>query len=152
MSIIAFNFTKIAGEKKPGTTGKTEVNHSTKIISITEVPVGKQPALKFDCSHVITYMPGESKLEIHSEIIVLLEAAKVKSIISDFSKKKTFDPVIMEAIYNTVLGRSNVEALILSKDLNLPAPMRLPRLDINRAMEAKKDAAPVSKASGKKSK
>ena len=52
---------------------------------------------------------------------------KVKKAIDGWKKEKKVDKDIMTQVLNTALTRCNVQALILSQDLNLPPPIPLPR-------------------------
>jgi hypothetical protein len=44
----------------------------------------------------------------------------------------------MSAILNTVLTKCNIEALILSQEVNLPSPIPLPKVKVDSAEDTEK--------------
>ena len=60
------------------------------------------------------------------------DSKKVKQILDDWKKDKRLPKDIMTGILNTILNRSNVQALILSQDVNLPPPIQLPKVQIEQ--------------------
>ncbi len=143
MSVIAFNFTKIAGERKSGAAGKLNVQNQTKILDVKESPVGNQKALMFLFQHTSKYEPGFATLTLEGEVLVLSNEKEVKDTLASYAKTKQFGPELTQKVFNNVLTRTSMESLILAKDLNLPAPFKLPRIEVKPAA---KQAAPAAKA------
>lgn len=145
MSIIAFNLTKLNGERKSGPAGKLSVTNQTNLKDVQERPLGNQKALLFTFVHTSKYNPDYATLTMEGEVLVLSNEKQVKETLESFKTKKTFDQELSQKIFNNILNRVSIEALILSKNLNLPAPFKLPRIEFKNAT-AKAESKPVAKA------
>lgn len=130
MSIVAFNFTKIAGERKTGPAGKLSIKNQTGITDVKEQALGNQKALLFSFKHTILYEPGFATITMEGEVLVLSNEQEAKDTVATFKKNKTFNPVLTQKVMNAVLNRVSVQALIMARDLNIPAPIKLPRVEI----------------------
>ena len=138
MSIIAFNFTKINAERK-GVPGRASgIKANTGIKNVEETPIGSQKALKFTFAHIISYAPQLATIVLEGEVLVLSNDKEVKETLAEYKKNKTFNRSLTEKVYNAILSRANIEALLLSKELNLPAPFRLPHIAAKEGQEKPK--------------
>lgn len=140
MSVIAFNFTKVAGERKAGPAGKLNIRATSNVTDVSEQPLGNQKVLKFTFNHSITYEPSFASINMSGDVLVLSNDKEIKETLASFKKNKRFSPELTQKVMNTILNRVSIQALILSRDLNLPAPIKLPRLTIEtkEVKEAKK--------------
>jgi len=151
MSVVAFNFTKIAGERRQPEQGKLSVNNQTKLLSIKESPLGSQKALLFTFEHVTEYEPKLATITMVGEVLVLSNEAEIKETLELFSKQKPINKVLTEKVFNNILTRVSLQALLMARDLNLPAPFRLPSVSFNEAGPAAPAVEkPADKAKGKK--
>jgi len=144
MSMISFNFTTINAERKVARFDKYSVKNSTNITDIKEVPLGKQKALLFTFKNTIEYEPAIGSIVLGGEILFLSNDEEAKSVADEFKKNKKVDNKYAEAVYNHVLARSTVQSLIVARDLNLPAPIQMPR--VQPASAAEQPAAAPAKA------
>jgi len=64
------------------------------------------------------------------------EPKKAKEILSGWKKDKKLDKELMATLLNTLLVKCNVQALILSQQINLPPPIPLPKVQM-AAQESK---------------
>jgi hypothetical protein len=133
MTVIAFHFTKIAGERKPGNIGKASIKNQTQLTDVREEKVGTQKALTFSFSHKTLYEPVGANITIEGEVVALSNDKEVQETLASYKKNKSFNPDLMERVYNSILSRATVQTLLVAKDLNLPAPFKLPRLEIKPA-------------------
>jgi hypothetical protein len=138
MSVIAFNFTKIAGERKSGPANKLSINNKTQLVDVREAPIGSQKALLFAFSHVTKYEPGFATMTLEGEVIVLSNEKEVQETLAQYKKNKTFGPELTQKVFNAILNRTSIESIILAKDLNLPTPFKMPRVEV-----AQKGTAPA---------
>jgi hypothetical protein len=149
MSIVAFNFTRIAGERTAARVGKYSIRNETNIVDVKEVPLGKQKALLFVFKNNIAYEPGVGKIELSGDIVILAPDADITKNVELFAKTKRVETRYTELVYNTVLARSTVQALIIARDVGLPAPVAMPRVKPAPAASAEtatKSSAPVKNA------
>ena len=65
------------------------------------------------------------------EILYHEDPKKVKEIIADWKKDKKLPKELMALMLNTILSKCNIQALILSQEVNLPSPIPLPKVQVN---------------------
>ena len=144
MTIVGFNFNKIDVEKKDNVGGKINISNNVSIKNVvdTDLSLGteKQKAIKFVFEFTSKYEPELGKILLGGEVLFLDEAAKIKKITDDWKKDKRVEKELMTSILNTVLARCNIQALILSQEVNLPSPIPLPRVK-----SEEEEAAPAKK-------
>jgi hypothetical protein len=136
MTIIATNFTKISIEKTSSVKGKVSIanNVAIKNVEKTELAIGtaKQQALKFTFEFTVKYEPKVGNIVMNGELVFLEKAEKLTEITDEWKKSKKVPKDIMAPILNNVLTKCNVEALILSREINLPPPVQLPRVSVKK--------------------
>ncbi|MAG15487.1 hypothetical protein CMO88_00325 [Candidatus Woesearchaeota archaeon] len=133
MAIIGFNFTKILVEKKSKIKGKVDIknNVSVKDVEATDIPIGtsKQNALKFIFEFTSDYSPSVGQILFNGDVLYVDDPAKQTEVLKNWKKNKQVPKETMSEILNTVLMRCNVEALLLSRDVNLPPPIPMPKVE-----------------------
>jgi len=143
MTIVGFDFTKIDAEKKSPIKGKISINNNVAIKNVEEQNLNlgkeKQNAIKFQFEFISKYDPGIGSITLGGDLIYMGEPKKVKEILEGWKKDKKLPKDTSAGILNNVLTRCNVQALILSRDLNLPSPIPLPKVQLDQEKaEAKK--------------
>ena len=132
MTIIGFNFNKINVEKKTSVKGKINISNNISIKSVEEYPlaVGKtqQKGLKFTFEFVSKYEPKVAEINLTGSVLTLQEAPKVEELVNAWKKDKKLPKEVMTPVINTALTKCNIQALILSQELNLPPPIPLPKV------------------------
>ena len=132
MAIVGFNFTKILVEKKTGIKGKVDIkNHvSVKSLESTDISLGtsKDKALKFSFEFTSEYTPVIGHIALTGELLYMTDSSTHDDILKNWKKNKDVPKETMGEILNVILMRCNVEALILSRDVNLPPPIPMPKL------------------------
>jgi len=136
MTIIATNFTKINIEKTSSAKGKVSIANNVAIQNVekTELALGtsKQSALKFTFEFTVKYEPKIGSIDITGELLFLEKAEKLDEIAEEWKKNKKVSKEIMAPILNNVLTKCNVESLLLSREINLPPPVQLPRVSVKK--------------------
>ncbi|MBI2208086.1 hypothetical protein HYU50_01170 [Candidatus Woesearchaeota archaeon] len=136
MTIVSFNFTKIEAEKKEAGKGKININNNVAITDVGEKDLSlgneKQKVLSFTFEFTSTYEPKIGLIRLVGDVLYMDDSKKVKQILDDWKKDKKLPKDIMTGILNTILNRSNVQALILSQDVNLPPPILLPKVQVEQ--------------------
>jgi len=144
MSIVGFNFSKILVQRTKQATGKVNIKNNIQLKDVEEAKLAidaKKAALRFTFSFTSIYEPDIAKIELEGELISIEDASAVKELLASWKKSRTLDKKFMNPIMNHLLAKCNVEALILSKELGLPAPIPLPRIQ-----EQETIVAPAQKA------
>ena len=141
MTVVGYNFTKMDVEKTGPASGKVNIGNNVAIKDIGEADLSigteKQKAIKFMFEFVSKYEPKVGHIMLGGEVLYLETADKVKKIIDDWKKSKRVEKALMSNILNTVLSKCNVQALILSQDVNLPSPIPLPKVKMDTAEKEK---------------
>lgn len=134
MAVIGFNFNKINVEKKEITQGKVNISNNVAIKNIEQKDIAlgknKQDALKFTFEFSSKYEPGLGNILLGGDVLYLTDAKKSKEILDGWKKEKKIPKEIMAGILNTVLSKCNIQALILSQEVNLPPPIPLPKVKV----------------------
>ncbi|MBS3136354.1 hypothetical protein J4401_05325 [Candidatus Woesearchaeota archaeon] len=132
MPIVGFNFTKIGCERGEARAEKVNIsnNISLKDVKETELSLGneKQKVIKFIFEFVSKYEPSIGKIMLVGEVLYLEGTPKAQKIIEDWKKTKNLEKDLMTFLLDTVLSKCNVQALILSQEVNLPSPIPLPKI------------------------
>ena len=134
MTIVGFNFTKLYAEKKDTVKGKISISNNVNIDTVDEKKISlandKQKVLAFNFKFTSKYEPNVGSISIGGEVLYMEESKKAKEILDGWKKEKKLPKDIMPAILNTVLNKCNIQALILSDQMNLPPPIQLPKLQL----------------------
>jgi len=133
MTIVGFNFTKIEAEKNETLKGKVNINNNVNIRKVEEKDFAlgnqKQKVLSFTFEFVAKYDPNIGSIKLTGDVLFMDDAKKVKEILDGWKKDKKLPKEIMPNILNTALTKCNIQALILSEQINLPPPIRMPKLE-----------------------
>ncbi len=136
MPIVGCNYRKITLERKDNVTGNINIKNNIAIKDVEEKEFAlgkvKQQGLKFNFEFTTEYEPNIGTINIFGEVLYLDEPKKVKELAANWKKNKKVEPDVMQQVLNTALNKCNVKALILSEDINLPPPIPLPRVNIEK--------------------
>lgn len=131
MTIIGFEFTKLHISKSKIIKGKINISNNVKIRNVEEAKLqmgdGKA-AIKFSFAHGTNYEPEIGIIEIEGDVVYLTGKDEAKKILDGWKKEKTIDKQIVNPLLSYVLNKSSIEALLLSKEMGLPAPIPLPKV------------------------
>jgi hypothetical protein len=142
MTIIGFNFNKIEVSRMEKSAVKVSItnNVTVKDVVLADLSFGsdKQKTLKFIFEFSSKYDPDVGSIILGGEVLFMEESTKVKKIVEDWKKNKSLDKELMASILNTVLVKCNIQALILSQEVNLPSPIPLPKVKMDVEVADKK--------------
>lgn len=133
MSIIGFNFTKMLADKKKPAQGSINIQNNLELKSVEEAKMAvgdTKLAMKLHFRYTTHYTPDIGLIEFEGNLLFLDDKEKVKEALDKWQtwlREKKFGPIITDQIVPHILNKCNIQAIILSKDINLPAPIPLPR-------------------------
>ncbi len=134
MTIVGMNFTKIVAERKREANEKINISNNISIANVekSEVAFGvkSQQGLKISFLFHTIYDPDFGSIELHGNLLYLSDEKDVEAVYTDWAKAKRLSADVMKPVLNAVLGKCNIEALVLSRDLTLPPPVPLPRVNV----------------------
>jgi hypothetical protein len=144
MTIVGFNFNKINVERLKQLQGKININNNIAIkdVEVKDLFLGnlKQNGLKVLFEFGVNYSNDAKEklanLDFEGEVMLLEEEAKVKEIMKDWQKSKKLSKELTLQVLNTVVSKCNIQAIILSRDLNLPTPVQLPKVEVEDKVKA----------------
>ena len=141
MAIVGFSMQKINVERINSPKGKINIKNNVSIKKVEKSRFnfgGKREALAYTFEFTVEYEPNVGTITISGEVINLADEKATKDVLARWKKDKKVDPVELVPVLNAVLQRCNVQALVLARDINLPAPIPLPTV-------TRKDAARIVK-------
>ncbi|PIN86641.1 hypothetical protein COV19_03960 [Candidatus Woesearchaeota archaeon CG10_big_fil_rev_8_21_14_0_10_44_13] len=132
MAMVGFNFTKISAERKAIPRGKLGVknNVSIKEVEKTDLFLGslKQNGLKILFEFRSIYEPKIGEILLEGEILDMEDEKIIEDVLKGWKKSKKLPDGLMNMVINSILGRCNIQALIMSKELNMPPPIPMPKV------------------------
>jgi hypothetical protein len=133
MSIVGFNFTKINAERKLTVVGNVNITNNIQLKDVQEAKIGivDRGALRISFSFTSDYAPGLATILLEGDVLVLVDSKHSASILAGWKNGKQLPNDLAAQVMNHMLDRCNVQALLISKDLNLPSPVPLPKVQIN---------------------
>jgi hypothetical protein len=133
MAIIGFNFTKLAVERKKQIEGKVNISNNVSIKSIepSKLALGsvQQNTLRISFLFSSEYQPDVASITLAGDVLYLHEGGDSQKLLQEWEKTKALPPEIMKGVLNHILQKCNIEALLLSKEVALPPPVRLPQVE-----------------------
>lgn len=132
MPIVSFNYTKINAERYDFAPGPTNIKNSAiiKEVSKTKLALGPQTqdVLRIIFEFITFYEPRKGKITLEGEILHLDKPEKIDALLKTWQKDKKLPKDETRILMNHVLAKCNVEAILLSREINLPSPVQLPSL------------------------
>ena len=136
MPIIAFTFDKLSAEKNKEALKKEKGNNidirhniSIKDVQEEELNIGnqKQNILRFDFEFNIKYQPNIGSVDLLGHL--LYTDKNIKEIIKEWNKEKDITNNDLKAnLINSIFQKSNLKAISLIQEVNLPLHFPLPKL------------------------
>lgn len=131
MQILGFSFEKVHAERKNTTkSGKIEVNSNIDIKNITQETldlVKDKVPMKFNFEFSIDYKPDFADIKLNGAVIGVVEKDIAKEILKKWKDKKISDDIRVP-LFNFILTKCNLKALVLEEDFGLPTHVPMPRI------------------------
>ena len=139
MAIIGFNVTKMLVQKKNVQKGKISVNNNVSISSVDYSDLKLDPAktsLNFKFQFTSKYDPDIADIIIDGDVLTLEEKEAGIKIVEGWKKTKQLSKDVVTPILNNILVKCNVQAILLSREVNLPPPIPLPKIGTQSKTQA----------------
>jgi len=129
MAILNFRLDKIAGERNDKTAKNVEVISNFKIRSMSKEKNKKMgDYLKVNFEFGISYKPALGKIEM--EGVLWYQDSNLDKTVKDKGKKFELEGNAVKEISTAIIRESLLESIDVSKKLRLPAPIRLPKVNV----------------------
>jgi len=137
MTIVGFKMNKLLVEKASDVKGaKVSVKSNIKIKDIQETKLSvlkaDQKGIRYDYEFVSDYQPKAGKILIEGEILAIEKKADAEKIIDEWKKKGNLNATLKATLFNVALSKCNVTSLILSREVNLPSPIPMPKVQVSK--------------------
>jgi hypothetical protein len=129
MTVLNFKFNKISAERKDRNVKAIEVKANSTILSMKkdkDKRIGDYLHVNF--KYVVEYAPDIGKVELDGHL--WFQHPKLDSVVSDLKDKMELSNEAIKEISNSVIQESIVEALEMSRKLQLPPPLQLPTVTV----------------------
>lgn len=130
MAVIGLQFEKVTFERKNPIEGKINVNNNVRVTSVEESKLGKRDALKFGFEFTVDYEPKIANMKWEGAATVVAKPEVLKEEIAQWKKEKKVSNELMTQVLNHVLAKSNIAAMTLAREVNLPPPLQLPKVQV----------------------
>lgn len=150
MAIVGFNLTKINVEKIEEIKGQIAVNNDIRLKAVEKTNLGfsvKDIGIEIRFSFSSIFKPKVGSVEMEGKILLLESEQNAKIIMDGWGKNKRLPPVVMQAVFTTIIRKCSIQALMLTDELGLPSPVRLPKIKVSKQQE---QAKPKSEEKAKK--
>ena len=143
MNIVGFNFSKITADRKKAVVGSIRINNNVNLSDVREAKIGlgDRSALAVSFSFKTEYAPDFATIGMEGDLLLLGDQKDSKAALEQWQKEKRLSPQNAQLVMNYILDRCSIQALLLSKDLNLPPPVKLPKVNVGTPAGA--PAAPM---------
>ncbi len=145
MPIVGLTISKIHAEVKELKEGSVSINHNVSIKKVhrTDIRLGmtKHDVIRFDFEFTASYDPDAAIIQFAGYLLFLESPELIKKVEEEWKKNKQLSDAVRDTVVMSVINKCNIEALILSKELNLPPPIPLPSFKPEKMSGAEKSAA-----------
>lgn len=127
MPVVGFNFTKILVEKKKPITKDLKVSQNLKINEIdkSQSDVTSTELLRFLFEFKLDY-EDVGQILMKGDILYTGDKKEITKILDEWKKNKKLPPEVGSRVFNTILFRCNIKALVLQQEISLPHHINLP--------------------------
>ena len=126
--------TKILVERKDGKLGKMKVNNNVAVQSVEKVPLnlgaGKEECLKVSFQFNSKYEPNIGDITLDGYLLYMEKDDRMQELAEQWKKEKKLPKEVMQLVLNNILSKCSVEAVLLSREINLPPNIPVPRVDV----------------------
>ena len=131
MPIVGFNFDKVSVEKQNPVKGKVTISHNVQAVDIVEenLNLGSSgDTIRFKFKFSVDYSPDIANITLLGSVLYMAPQEEIKNILKNYKETKEMPKELMPRVFDTILARCNVKSLVLAEEVNLPAPLKLPRV------------------------
>jgi hypothetical protein len=134
MAIVGLSFDKITAVRKEGAKGKINISNNVTVKDVVESNLNlgsqSQDGLKFIFEYTSKYEPDFGDIVLQGTLVFIEDPKRIKEIHAGWKKDKKLPNDVMRETLNAVLNKCNVQALILSREINLPPPIPMPKVNV----------------------
>lgn len=131
MKLVGLTYSKISIERKETDFRDTKVNRNLNVTSIASAPsrvdLGDEALIQAKFVYTISYQPDKADLLFEGVVVFAVTKAEAETILSQWEGKKV-EPRFQVVLFNTIMKKSDVKAMALEEEMNMPLHVPLPTL------------------------
>jgi hypothetical protein len=131
MRLVGFSFKKISIERLSENLKGLKIDSKINIETIENLKSdflkGEEEIVKIEFNYIVDYAPNIAKIDLKGQILLSMAKDKAQEVIDGWKKKKLAEDYRI-SIFNLILRKSNIKALELEEDMNLPLHIPFPTL------------------------
>lgn len=120
-------------ERKDGPLGKMKVNNNLALKKLEKVPLslaGTENCLKLSFNFEANYEPKIGDIKLDGYILYMEKEEKMDEFMEHWKKDKKLPKEVMQGLMNNILSKCSVESVMLSREINLPPSIPVPRVTV----------------------
>ncbi len=129
MKIVGFNFKKLNIEKISDKFKELKINTNIDITNVKQIKPDifqpKEELIEIEFDYAIDYSPDIAKISLSGTVLVMADSKIIKDFIKQWKQKKLPEEHKI-LIFNVILKKSNLKAMQLEDEMNLPLHIPLP--------------------------
>ncbi len=134
MKIMGFNFNKMSVEKNAGDFKGVKIKNSVDVLNVdlikSDLINAKEQLLGVSFKFDVEFGENIAKIHLEGVVLLALEVNEAKKTIENWKNKNLSDEYKIPLL-NLILRKSNIKALELGEEFNLPPHIQLPSLKSN---------------------
>ena len=130
MKFVGFNFTKISIERLTDSLKDVKINSKIELRSIESADSSffkDEGLVSVSFSYLINYDPEVAKIVLDGNVLVATDKKTAKNILNEWKDKKIPEEFKI-TLFNLILRKSNLKAMELEDQMNLPFHIPFPSL------------------------
>jgi len=137
MAIVGMSYTNINVQRNEGVRGSLEVINRTHFTNVEKAPLTigatKTEVLKFTFEFSIDYKSiGKNEsagtIVLSGDVVSTATPDEMKNTLESWNKDKKISKDMTFVLMHYLVPKCNVQAIVLSRDVNLPPPFPLPEV------------------------
>ena len=140
--IVGVNFKKLIADKRKNKFGSININNNIRIVDVKEskmITAKGDKALDVDFEFVSKYEPDVAQILIEGVAVYVNKDKETTKIFKQWEKEKKLPEKALEEVLSALLLQANIEAVLLSKEINIPPPIPMPRVSKAKTQKASKE-------------
>ena len=129
MKVVGFNFNKLSVEKTSSNFDKLNINTNIDLTDVktikSEVIQTKEELIQVSFSYSINYSPDIAKINLSGVLLIMVDSKTSKEFLDQWKDNK-FPEEHRLFLFNVILRKSNLKALQLEDEMDLPLHIPLP--------------------------
>lgn len=145
MNIVGFNFTKISAERSKAVVGSVRISNNIHLRDVKDAKIGmgERGAVSISFVFQTQYQPDFATIAFEGDVLGLVDQKTASTLVEKWKKDKRLSPEMTQGILNYILDRCAIQALLVSKDLGLPSPVPLPKVNFGQSATPASDSSDV---------